>query len=70
LIGCDKKNIETALTQRTIKIRTERTQVMLNKKLATASRNALAKTLYERLFLHIVDPCNVGVDGVNAQSDQ
>jgi hypothetical protein len=68
LIGCDKKTIETALTQRTIKIRTERTQVMLNKKLATASRNALAKTLYERLFLHIVDLINKSCDVLSSVS--
>ena len=65
LIGCDKKAIESALTQRTIKIRTERTQVMLNKKLATASRNALAKTLYERIFLHIVDLINETCDSAS-----
>jgi hypothetical protein len=62
LIGCDKKIVESALVQRTLKIRSERTQVLLNKKLASASRNALAKTLYEKLFLHIVDLINKTCD--------
>jgi len=38
---------------------------MLNKKLATASRNALAKTLYERIFLHIVDLINETCDSTS-----
>ena len=58
LLGVGEPELEQVLTSHTLSIRNEKTMVLLDKKGAADCRNALAKTLYGRMFDWLVQHTN------------
>ncbi|GBG34030.1 Unconventional myosin-Ia [Hondaea fermentalgiana] len=58
LLGVNERDLSTALTHRTVKSGTESVRTSLSAEKAAFARDSLAKSLYGRLFDHIVARCN------------
>ncbi|XP_066988830.1 unconventional myosin IC isoform X3 [Macrobrachium rosenbergii] len=64
LFGCDSKALAKALTHRTIEARGERVTSPLTPDQAVYARDALAKSVYERVFNWLVNRLNMSLDSV------
>mmetsp|Transcript_39006 Transcript_39006/g.63198 ORF Transcript_39006/g.63198 Transcript_39006/m.63198 type:complete len:1245 (+) Transcript_39006:222-3956(+) len=61
LLQCDKKDLQKALTTRTLVTRGEVFSVPLTEEQCYAARDAMAKGLYGKLFLWLVDRINLSI---------
>ena len=67
LMGIPKKELEATLTQRKVKVHTEETMVPLSVEAAKDSADALAKQIYDRVFLWLVRRINVATTAGGTQ---
>jgi myosin-5 len=70
LMGISKNELETTLTQRKLKVHTEETMVPLSVEAAKDSADALAKQIYDRVFLWLVRRINVATTATTAGDTQ
>jgi myosin heavy subunit len=68
--GAPAAEVEAALVKRSLKVKSETTLVTLSPSQAAASRDALARTLYERLFAAVVARINVSINAEAAAGAQ
>ena len=68
LMDISEADLTLALTERTMKTRNETYKVPLNPDMARDSADALAKEVYGKLFLWLVDAINVATSAENNQS--
>ena len=65
VMGINSKTLEQTLIERQVKVRGEVTMVPLNADAAKDSINALAKQIYDRIFLWLVRQINAATTGEN-----